>query len=98
MEENNKKRYGETVVTSVSLSKEFKEICEKHQISPTEALRKGIAIELFELGHDQYQTDLNKKRSEGIKEWIKAIDEFEKKKEELKEKTKLLNKNIMGNI
>ena len=97
-EEDQKQRYGETTITSVSLSKEFKKLLDDHKISPTEAIRKGIAIELFEKGVTEYQTDFNKRRAEGIGEWIIAIDEFEIKKQELKEKTNILNKNIMENV
>ena len=70
-----KKREGNTIVTSVSISKYFNEILKKFSISPTNAIRKGIAVELYELGIPQYITDLNKNRSEALKKLLMA-DEY----------------------
>ena len=67
-----KPRKGNTIVTSVSLSKQFKDLLIKFNISPTDAIRKGIAIELYDLGIPQYITELNKNRSLQIKEILKT--------------------------
>lgn len=66
-EETKSKRSGFTVVTSVSVSKEFKELMERYAIAPTEALRKGVAVELYERGIPQYQSPTNSARYEAIK-------------------------------
>lgn len=61
------KRKGKTEVTSISLSKEFAQICAKYRISPTEAVRKGIAIELHERGIIPYANARNKARSDFLR-------------------------------
>jgi len=68
-------RKGATIITSVSLSKEFNDIIKKFNISPTNAIRKGIAVELYELGIPKYATELNKGRAEALKR-IFATDEY----------------------
>lgn len=92
-----KKRLGDTIITSVSLSKSFKDIIKKFNISPTEAIRKGIAIELYEMGVPQYISNLNKDRSEVLKKFfkdkeyqllLKDIKNLEKSIKLLKEKLK----------
>ncbi len=65
-------RAGQTKITSISLSKEFKSFMEDYNISPTEAVRKGVAIILFERGLPQYKSDLNAKRFEALKEMLKT--------------------------
>lgn len=65
------KRTGNTVVTSVSLSKEFKKFMDDYNISPTNAVRKGVAVELFERGLPQYKTETNAKRYNDLKELMK---------------------------
>lgn len=45
-------RGGMTKVTSVSISKEFREIIENNNVSPTEIFRKGLIIEAYERGID----------------------------------------------
>jgi hypothetical protein len=42
------KRAGQTKITSISLSKEFRSFMEDFNISPTEAVRKGVAIILYD--------------------------------------------------
>ena len=54
-DENQTKRAGNTKITSVSLSTEFRAFMEDYNISPTEAVRKGVAIILFERGLPQYK-------------------------------------------
>jgi len=74
--ENN--RLGNTVITSVSVSKEFKKLIEENGISATNALRKGIAVELFEKGIIKYDTEINKIRKEKTEEFFKFMEEIEK--------------------
>lgn len=68
------KRKGTTKVTSVSLSSAFSEIIKKFNLSPTEAIRKGIAVELYELGLSTYITKLNQERSEALKKFTQSED------------------------
>jgi hypothetical protein len=81
--EKKSKRTGFTEITSISLSKEFKRLCEEYEISPTWAVRKGIAIELFERGVVKYQSDLNRKRYEEIQDWLKSHGDLEQLKKDL---------------
>lgn len=67
-----KGRSGQTKVTSVSLSKEFKQFMDDYNISPTEAVRKGVSIILFERGLPQYKSETNKQRYEAMKEVLKT--------------------------
>lgn len=77
-QQSDQKRSGETTVTSISLSKEFKKLCDDYNISPSSAVRKGIAIELFERGVSKYVTELNTKRFSGIQELLKSWEDIEK--------------------
>lgn len=70
-DEIKKERAGQTKITSVSLSKEFRAFMEDYNISPTEAVRKGVAIILFERGLPQYKSEMNKQRFEALKEMLK---------------------------
>jgi len=70
--ETQKNRAGQTKITSVSLSKEFKSFMEDYNISPTEAVRKGVSIILFERGLSQYKSDLNEARYRALQEIIKT--------------------------
>lgn len=81
MSEN--KRAGHSIVTSVSVSKEFKEILNKYNLSPTEVFRKGVAVSLCELGDKQYQTELNILRSEKSKLILKELSIINKLREQL---------------
>ena len=76
------KRKGYTRITSVSLSKEFAQLCSKYHISPTNAIRKGIAIELFERGVPLYQTQRNLSRYTGIQAQLATLDDQEQIKKE----------------
>jgi len=71
------KRAGKTEITSASLSKEFKGLREKYDISPTEAMRRGIAVMLCDLGELQYITETNLERSKEIKEFFNSMEELE---------------------
>jgi len=60
----NPKRIGirNTKVTSMSISNEFRQFMDDYNISPTDAVRKGVAIILFERGLPQYKSELNAQR------------------------------------
>ena len=79
-----KERAGNTKITSVSLSKEFRSFMNDYNISPTEAVRKGVAIILFERGLPQYKSELNAKRYEALSEMLK-IEKMVDLPEKLKE-------------
>lgn len=70
----------DTVVTSVSISKQFHDLSKAYNISPTDAVRKGIAVTLYELGIPGYDTELNKERAEFLKEYLKEMKEGEELK------------------
>lgn len=75
---NKQKRTGETLTTSVSVSKEFQKIIDKYKFSPTEVFRRGMAVMLYDAGDLKYKTALNKKRSEFVKEFLKEMKENER--------------------
>ena len=78
------KRQGNSIITSVSVSKEFKEILIKYNLSPTEVFRKGVAVTLYELGDLTYQTELNNLRSIKSKLILKELEAINKLREQLK--------------
>ena len=80
MRDNSSKRSGETVVTSVSVSKEFSKLIAQFNLSPTECFRRGIAVTLFDLGVQMYQSEKNEKRAEYMKEFLRNIKESEDQK------------------
>jgi hypothetical protein len=86
-------RAGRTKTTSVSLSKEFSHIIHEHNISPTEAIRKGIAIELFERGLIGYTNPTNKERFNKLKDLFIKSD-----LEELKEKWREQNNRLIDSL
>ena len=65
-----------------------------HNISPTEAIRRGIAVMLYDLGIEAYQTKLNEERSKQVEEFLKEVEENEelRKKWEQIEEFKKINK------
>jgi len=77
MEKQNN-RSGQTIVTSVSVSKEFNKLIEQYNISPTECFRKGVAVTLCDLGVGMYQSQKNEDRMAYVKEFLKRIEEDEK--------------------
>lgn len=81
-----------TIVTSVSLSREFRQLMEKYAISPTWAIRKGVAIELYERGVPSYNSELNEKRSKAIEGFVKqtAADDLPKVLKEFEEAARKL--------
>lgn len=80
--EEKKKRYGITKVTSVSLSPLFSKFLEDYSISPTEAMRKGIAVHLCDLGVGQYQSPKNEERAKFVEKFVKSVAEDEKLRKE----------------
>lgn len=94
--EKQKERFGETITTSVSVSKQFQEILNQYNFSPTEAFRRGIAVMLYDEGVEQYQTEINEKRFEYVKKFMEVFEKDEKLKEEY-EKMKLFE-NIKKNF
>jgi len=84
-----KVRAGQTKITSISLSKEFRQFMDDYNISPTEAVRKGVSIILFERGLPQYKSELNEQRFKAMQEVIKT-NQFQDFPEKLKEVENLL--------
>jgi len=76
--EENQKRAGRTVITSVSVSKEFAKLIDQYNISPTECFRKGVAVTLFDLGVGMYQSQKNEDRAKYVKEFLERMDKDEK--------------------
>ena len=87
-DENKQDRPGQTIITSVSLSKEYKDLIDRHGISPTWAVRKGIAIELFEMGVNppggDLNSELNRKRLKMLNELL-VSDRIEELTDEINE-------------
>lgn len=80
----NQYRKGKTFITSASLSKEFSEIMDKYGFSPTDVMRRGIAVMLCEMGINTYTNDFNIKRnilSKEVLERIEAVEKLRKIKE-----------------
>lgn len=86
----NKKRYGSTKVTSVSLSPLFAQFLEQYDISPTEAIRKGIAVHLCDLGAGQYQSAKNEERAKFVRDFVKRVEEDEQLRKEFNKVEKFL--------
>lgn len=88
MKEQNSRKGWDTKITSASVSPHFQKILIKYRLSPTEAFRKGIAVELFDRGATPYVTSLNRARSMYVKTFLKDLDkhEFETKVERFLEK------------
>ena len=83
MENQQSKRAGSTKITSISLSKEFRSFMDDYNISPTEAVRKGVSIILFERGLPQYKSELNAERFKALQEVVK-IDQMRDLPEKIK--------------
>jgi len=83
-------RSGKTLVSSASLSKEFKQLMDLHRISPTDAMRRGIAVTLSDMGVMPYDNSLNRKRMEQSQKIIASIREQEIIKETLIKLKKIL--------
>jgi|TARA_Y100000310_G_scaffold59038_1_gene54370 hypothetical protein len=80
--EQPKARGGRTVVTSVSIQKDFKELMDTYSIPPTDAMRRGVAVSLYDLGVLKYLTPLNERRSIALKKFFEAMKDDEKELEE----------------
>lgn len=94
--ENTNKRSGNTSVTSVSVSEEFRKLIEQYDLSPTECFRRGVAVTLFDLGVGMYQSPKNEQRFKFMEEFLRKLDEDEKLKKEY-EQIKLFTL-IKGNL
>lgn len=58
------RRGSHTIITSFSIPKELRDKMRERGVSPTECLRKGLAVTFAEAGDIHYQTPLNKERCE----------------------------------
>lgn len=74
-------RPGNTELYSISVSKEFSKLVNQYKLSPTEVFRKGMAVCLYELDIDRYQTETNRKRLEFTRAFM---DKYNKDKELIK--------------
>jgi len=95
MEKTNN-RAGQTIITSVSVSKEFSKLIEQYNISPTECFRKGVAVTLCDLGVGMYQSQKNEDRMAYVKEFMAKIEADEKMAEQFDkfEKFDLISKHL----
>jgi len=66
-EKPEKNRAGKTTITSVSLSDEFREIVDKHNLSPTDVFRRGVGVTLADMGVFPYNTSMNNKRLDAVR-------------------------------
>ena len=95
MEKTNN-RAGQTIITSVSVSKEFSKLIEQYNISPTECFRKGVAVTLCDLGVGMYQSQKNEDRMAYVKEFMAKIEADEQLQEQFEkfEKFDLIQKHL----
>ena len=95
MEKTNN-RAGQTIITSVSVSKEFNKLIEQYNISPTECFRKGVAVTLCDLGVGMYQSQKNEDRIAYVKEFMAKIEADEQLQEQFEkfEKFDLISKHL----
>jgi len=91
-----KNRSGQTIVTSVSVSKEFSNLIKQYNISPTDCFRKGVAVTLCDLGVGMYQSQKNEDRVKYVEEFMKKIEADEKLQEKFEkfEKFELISKHL----
>lgn len=88
------KRLGETLTTSVSVSREFMNLVKHNNLSPTEVFRKGVAVSLCEIGVGKYYNPMNQdrlKRASDFLEEFRKYDDIKKKLVSLKELLEELN-------
>lgn len=71
------RRAGDTVTTSVSISREFKELIDNYHLSTSEVVRRGIAVTLHDMGIEQYQSQTNHKRSDFLKRFMELLKKQE---------------------
>lgn len=86
------KRTGETTITSVSVSKQLQRLVDKYSLSPTEVYRRGVAVSLYDMGVEQYNTPMNRARSEATKE----NEELQMLREKIKEMREIINNIALG--
>lgn len=73
-EEGQKSRENKTTeISSVSVSREFRDIINRYNLSPTEIFRRGVAVTLCDMGQEGYINELNQKRSEFSKKFLDEI-------------------------
>ncbi|MBD3252872.1 hypothetical protein GF386_04020 [Candidatus Pacearchaeota archaeon] len=83
-------RPGETITTSVSVTKGFMDKIKYYKLSPTEVFRRGLATTLADLGVYPYDNILNKKRLEVIKNYMR-LQEIQDLINNLREITRKIN-------
>jgi len=81
-QDSTSKRAGETVITSVSVSKQFQQLLAEYNLSPTEAFRRGVAVSLCDLGVGMYQSQKNEERLKYVKEFMEKLEADEKLQEQ----------------
>ena len=98
MENNreNQERSGDTIITSVSVTKFFDKLIKNNHISPTEAFRRGVAVSLCDLGVGMYQSQKNEDRMAYVKEFMAKIEADEQLQEQFEkfEKFDLISKHL----
>lgn len=67
------KRKGMTLVTSVSISKEFKDLLDKYEFSPTEVFRRGMAVMLADAGESKYLNKKNLERKKIVEDFLNQV-------------------------
>ena len=72
---NRSNRTGSTIITSISVSKEFNDIIKHNRFSPTEIFRKGLIMEASENGVDIPFINM---KSPVIQERLNAYHDIEK--------------------
>jgi hypothetical protein len=81
--EKTQNRAGFTQTTSVSISDDFRKLINKHHLSPTECIRRGIAITLCDLGVQPYDNAYNRERLKKAKQFLKEMQHWKEVKEKL---------------
>jgi len=84
------KKPGRTETTSVSVSKEFRELTREYKFSPTEVYRRGVSVMLADLGVRPFDNELNKDRVRESKKVLKEIMEVVNMRHKLKEALRAL--------
>lgn len=76
--EKRHERAGNTVIISSSVSREFKSLMDEFNLSPTEIIRKGTAVSLYDMGAAEYMTQTNQRRSDFVKMFEEKLKKMEK--------------------
>lgn len=92
-------RKGDTIIKSASIKRNFAELMEENNISPTEAMRVGIAVCLAEVGIRPYDNKLNRERLDEIRNFLEQekLTDFYEAMKILIEKVETINKIERGN-